>query len=249
MASPAPNVYADIDVSVVHVGEDEKNLNRDIGVGQSVNPDAVSSHTTGIQAQGVPGHASRLRPRRHKREYQYQYPHQRQYQHVYGNEAFNGQDECDEFELSGYGQFQGGSTAANSPHLLYADSKNHHDQQKHNSMMHARLHLDDLLLEEGLFNNGCHDVTDQEEFTLAMDVPLSGSGGRGGGSSSSRNLKALKKMQYLQLRQNRDATSQQQETSQIQQQQVRSSLSSSSSQATMDGSSEEVGKSLGSVAS
>jgi hypothetical protein len=180
-------------------------------------PGAVR-HTTGMQAQdGSGGHAPRLRPRRHKREYQYQYPRQR---------LFNGQDECDEFEILGYGQFLGDSTV-DSTHPLSSNSKH---QQRHNSMVHAQLHLDELLLEEGLFNNGCHDVTNQEEFTLAMDVPLSGSGGRG-----SRNFKVLRKMQYMQLRQNRDfAASQQEQRSRLQTR----PLPPSSSQTTMDGLSE-----------
>ena len=225
LSMASPNVYADIDVSVVHVGEDNKTLNPGFGVGQTVNPGAVS-HTTGMQA---PVYAPRLRPRRHKREYQYPRQQQR-YQHVYGNEVSDDRDECDEFELSGYGQFSGGPTP--DSHLLYPDSKPKLQQQKHKSMIHARLHLDELLLEEGLlFNNhGCHDVTDQEEFTLAMDVPLSGSGGR-------RNLKALKKMQYLQLHQNRDFASQQQP--QLgHQRQVRLSVPASS-QVVMNGLGEE----------
>lgn len=239
VASPAPNVYADIDVSVVHVVEDEKRLNRGIdGTGQNANNSPSAASRTETQAQGRAGHRPRLRPRRHKREYQYQYPHQQHHQHVYCNE-----DECDEFGLSGYGQFSGGSTA-DSTHLLYPKNqpqKQH--QQRHNSMIHARLHLDDLLVEEGLFNNGCHDAVDQEEFTLAMDVPLSRPGGR-----ASRNMKALKKMQFLQLHQNRDsATSQQlQQPSRLQvyeKQQV-----GSSPQATTNGLNEGVREISGSVA-
>lgn len=236
VGSPAPNVYADLDVSVVHVVEDEKSLNHRSfdGASQSIN-------RTETQAQGGAGRTPGLRPRRHKREYRYQYPYQQQhYQHVssYGNE-----DECDEFELSGYGQFSGGSTSTtttgggDSTHLLYPKHHHHHQhQQRHNSMIHARLHLDELLLEEG-----CHDSVDQEEFTLAMDLPLSRTGGR---ASNSRNLKAMKKMQFLQLYQNRDSVasqqqSQQQQPSRLQvyeqqqqQQQVESSSPPSSSQAT-----------------
>ena len=220
MASSPPNVYADIGFSVVHFGEDDKNLNR---VDQSVNPGAVC-HTTGMQAQdGSGGHAPHLRPRRHKREYQYQYPRQR---------LFNGQDECDEFEILGYGQFLGDSTV-DSTHLLSSNPKH---QQRHNSMVQARPHLDEHLLEEGLFNDGCHDVTDQEEFTLAMDVPLSGSCGRG-----NRNFKVLRKMQYLQLRQNRDSVASQQEQEQRSRLQTRL-LPPSSSQTTMDGLSGEFRK-------
>ena len=243
MASPAPSVYADIDVSVVHVMEDEKGLNRGFGgAGQSVNnPNAASRAET--QAQGGASHTPRLRPRRHKREYQYQYPYQQHHQHVCGDK-----DECDEFELSGYGHFSGGSTA-DSTHLL--SPKNHPEQQyqqRHNSMIHARLHLDELLLEEGLFNNGCHDVVDQEEFTLAMDVPLSRPGGR-----ASKNMKAMKKMQFLQLYQNRDsaASQQLQQPSRLQvyeqQQQVGSSPPPSSSQATANSLNEGVRESSGSV--
>ena len=208
VGSPAPDVYADLDVSVVHVGEDEKNLNRGFDFDGET------------QAQAGAGHAPRLRPRRHKREYQYQYPH------VYGNE-----DECNEFELSGYGQFSGLSTTTDSNHHLLYPKKNpqqqHQQQQRHNSMIHARRHLDELLLEEGLFNNGCHDSVDQEEFTLAMDLPLS----RPPGGRSSRNLKALKKMQFLQLHQNRDFAAnqqlQQQQPSRLQQQQQQVGSSSS----------------------
>ena len=232
VGSPAPNVYADLDVSVVHVMEDEKSLNRGFdGAGQSV---------TETQAQGGAGHKPRLRPRRHKREYQYQHPYQHQHPHVYGNE-----DECDEFELSGYGQFSGGSTA-NSTHLLYPKSyPQQHQQQKHNSMTHAQLHLDEHLSEEGLFNNGCPDAVDQEEFTLAMDLPLSRPGGR-----ANRNLKALKKLQFLQLYQNGDSAASQQleqasrlQVYEQQQQQVGSSSPPSSSPAN-----EGVRESLGSVA-
>ena len=233
VGSPAPNVYADLDVSVVHVVEDEKSLNRGF--------DGAGQNDTETQAQGGASHKPRLRPRRHKREYQYQYPYQQHHPHVYGNE-----EECDEFELSGYGQFSGGS-AANSTHLLYP--KNHPQQlqqQKHNSMIHARLHLDEHLLEEGLFNNGCHDAVDQEEFTLAMDLPLSRPGRR-----ANRNLKALKKMQFLQLYQNRDSAASQQfeqasrlQVYEQQQQQVGSSSPPSSQAAANEG----VREGLGSVA-
>jgi hypothetical protein len=225
VGSPAPNVYADLDVSVVHVVEDEKSLNR--GFDEAV----VQCVIMEMPAQGGAVRTLRRRPRRHKREYQYHYPNQEQQHqlqpHIYGNE-----DECDEFELSGYGQFLGGSN-----HLVH-HPKNHHpqqQQQRHYSMIHARLHLDELLLEEGLFNN---DAVDQEEFTLAMDLPLSRPGGR-----ADRNFKALKKMQFLQLYQNRDSAASQQQLQlsrlqvyeqQQQQQQVGLSSSSlpSSSQAT-----------------
>ena len=240
MASPAPNVYADIDVSVVHVMEDEKGLNRGFdGAGQSVNnPTAASRAET--QAQCGASHTPRLRPRRHKREYQYQYPYQQHHQHVCGDK-----DECDEFELSGYGHFSGGSTA-DSTHLLSPKSHPQQHQQRHNPMIHARLHLDELLLEEGLFNNGCHDVVDQEEFTLAMDVPLSRPGGR-----ASRSMKALKKMQFLQLYQNRDSAASQQLQQpsglQVYEQQQVGSSPPSSSQATANGLNEGVGEISGSV--
>jgi len=72
-------------------------------------------------------------------------------------------------------------------------------------MIHARLHLDELLLEEGLFGRDTGVLpssSDQEEFTLAMDIPFFGGGGGGGGRAG---RKALRKMQYLQLHQNRDS--------------------------------------------
>ena len=237
MGSPAPNVYADLDVSVVHVVEDEKSLNRGFdGASQSVTE-------TETQAQVETVRTLRRRPRRHKREYQYQYPNQQyqQQQHGYGNE-----DESDEFELSGYGQFSGGSTTHLSlPKDCPQQQHQQQQQQRHNSMIHARLHLDELLLEEGLFNK---DTVDQEEFTLAMDLPLSRSGGR-----ASRNLKALKKMQFLQLYQNRDSAASQQQPSRLQvyeQQQVGSSSSSPSSgtKATTNDLNEGVRETLGSVA-
>ena len=182
VGSPAPNVYADLDVSVVHVVEDEKSLNRNFdgaAGGQSVTE-------TQAQGGGAGHHTLRRRPRHHKREYQKHY-HQ---QHDFGNE-----DECDEFELSGYGHFSGGSTPTHPKNNYPQQQHYQQQQQRHNSMIHARLHLDELLLEEGLFNG------DQEEFTLAMDLPLS----RPGGRASSSNLRALKKMQFLQLYQNRDS--------------------------------------------
>ena len=242
VGSPAPNVYADLDVSVVHVAEDEKGLNRgfDGAAGQSV---------TETQAQGGAGRTLRRRPRRHKREYQYQYPHQHQHQQhqpqIYGNE-----DECDEFELSGYGQFSGGSTTFHLPlpknQPQPQRQQPQQEQQRHNPMIHARLHLDELLLEEGLFNN---DTVDQEEFTLAMDLPFS----RPGGRASSRNLKALKKMQFLQLYQNRDSAAGQQQPSRLQvfeQQQVGSSSMplSSSQDTTTDCLNEGVRENSGTVA-
>ncbi|KAF8810305.1 hypothetical protein BYT27DRAFT_7253893 [Phlegmacium glaucopus] len=193
MSSPAPNVYADLDVSVVHVGDD-----------QSINPSAKNHHTGGTQAQDIPGHASRLRPRRHKREYQYQHQNDEAV-HRYGHDEVL----CDEYELSGYGQFGLGS---------YHQHHQHH-QHRHNSMIHARLHLDELLLEEGLLGGmSMEGGDDEEEFTLAMDVPrhLSGSS-----SSSGRGLggkkKTMRKMQYLQLYQNR-ADSNQSHRGQVQQQ-------------------------------
>ena len=234
--SPAPNVYANLDVSVVHVGEDEKFLNGGFdGVGQSIDRSAAS-RIAEMQGQGEEGHTPRLRPRRHKREYQYKYPYQQHYPHVHGN------DECDEFELSGYGQFSGRSTA-DSTHLLYPKNYPQH-QERHSSMINARLHLDELLLEEGLFNSGCHDSVDQEEFTLAMDLPLSRSGGR-----ASRNLKALKKMQFLHLYQNRESAASQQLQQSSLLQAYDGSSSPPSSQATMSGLNEAVGESSGSVAS
>ena len=231
VGSPAPNVYADLDVSVVHVVEDEKSLNRGFdGASQS-------DMETGMQAQVETGRTLRRRPRRHKREYQYQYPSQQQQQHGYGNE-----DECVEFELSGYGQFSGGSTSTTQPQNLAQQQQQ--QQQRRNSMIHARLHLDELLLEEGLFNK---DTVDQEEFTLAMDLPLSRPGGR-----ASRNMKALKKMQFLQLYQNRDSdASQQPSRLQVyeQQQQVGSSSSRllGSQATTANGLNEGVRENSGSV--
>ena len=219
MASPAPNVYADLDVSVVRVGdEDNKGLNLSFGATQS----GVASHATGtgaqVQSHG-PGHAPRLRPRRHKREYQYQYPHQHHHHHLHEtDDAYNNNgeddDDCDEFELAGYGQFAGGPSDTCLPfsktHQHQHHQHHHQHQQKHNNPM--RFHLDELLLEEGLFGYDTGiPLSDQEEFTLAMDIPVSCGGGGGGGGSSGRR-KALKKIQYLQLHQNRDSASQQQQS-------------------------------------
>ena len=196
MTSPTPNanVYADLDVSVVHMGDDDKGLSLAFGANQSVNPGV--NH---IDVQDEPGHSPRLRPRRHKREYQYP--------HACGNEAPNNgqEDECDEFELSGYGQF----TGSDNTHLSHP--KNQHQRQRQNSMIHARLHLDELLLEEGLFGRDTSvPPSDQEEFTLAMDIPFFGGGGGGGRAGK----KALRKKQYLQLHQNRDSVASQQTSQQ-----------------------------------
>ena len=194
MASPAPNVYADLDVSVVHVGDDDKSTNLGFVGNQGANHIGAQVQTQAPQ---------RLRPRRHKREYQYQHQHP----HHQHNDVYYGQDECNEYELSGYGQF----------------GENHHQHQhqhRHKSMIHARRHLDDLLLEEGFYGSDTMSMGgDQEEFTLAMDVPAIGSG-RGGNSVG---RKKLRKMQYLHLHQNRDSSQQ----SRLQLQQLHQEQSSS----------------------
>ena len=179
--SPAPNVYADLDVSVVLVGDDDEAANLGFGANQSI----IDSGAQVPRSQDP-----RLRPRRHKREYLY-YSHQ-QHQHVYENESHK---ECDEFELAGYGHFGGEATPLYGP-----------KSQQLNPMIHARLHLDELLLEEGLFRcDGGMPSEDQEEFTLAMDLPVSvgpgvvgsGRGGSGGGGSKMW-------LKQMHLRQNRD---------------------------------------------